>query len=403
MMRPLRAPIFRAILVGAAIGATSAVAAYRLLPRRAPADRPPGEGQVEAPVPVGDAGAGDAGRDASAPDSGPPPPEGDERAATLAEQREALYRTMAVQLELPDAAISQVRTIFEGSELLGQGNPAVTVHPMTRTECRAIRAAAGLGHTHLDPICGARNMVPIFDPAAGETASQARVCVDQFEFPSIPCEYPVVYPTSREAADLCAAVGKRICDAHEWEGACAGALHSPAVEYSFRGERGSMREYHNGPREIRWAYGPKKDHRKCATASRKSDGCAGGGWRTCGSNTFPAGAFPGCVSPLGVYDQHGNVAEHMNLPIAATELSSAGGSGHTEMKGSWFIFAELEAHPDDCRWRAPDWHPSRLMADGSHRNYHLGFRCCKNTIPAPGAPAPTPAAPPSAAPTPAAP
>ena len=30
---------------------------------------------------------------------------------------------------------------------------------------------------------------------------------------------------------LCAAVGKRICDAHEWEGACAGALRPPEVEY----------------------------------------------------------------------------------------------------------------------------------------------------------------------------
>ena len=373
-MRLFRAPILGAILVGSAIGVTLAVTAHRILPQPTPADRPPVEGQVESPIP-GDAGEGDAGEgDAHA---GPPPAQDDERAETLEQQREALFRTMAAQLELSDAAMAQVRAIFQGSELLGQGNPAVTGHPMTRTNCRAIRAAAGLGHTHLDPICGARNMVPLFDPAAGQGASQAGACIDQFEFPGIPCEYPVVYPTSREAAELCAAVGKRICDAHEWEGACAGALHAPDVEYSWKGNRGTMRVYHNGPREIRWSYGKKKDHRKCATRSRKSDRCAGGGWHTCGSNTFPAGAFPGCVSPLGVYDQHGNVAEHMNLPTAPAELASAGGSGFTEMKGSWFIFAQVEAHPDDCRWRAPDWHPSRLMAPGSHRNYHLGFRCCK--------------------------
>ena len=40
------------------------------------------------------------------------------------------------------------------------------------------------------------------------------------------------------------------------------------------------------------------------------------------------------------------------------------------------IFVREEAHDDDCRWRAKDWHPSALMDVESHRNYHLGFRCC---------------------------
>ncbi len=50
------------------------------------------------------------------------------------------------------------------------------------------------------------------------------VCIDQYEFPDIPCEYPVVYPSAKQASELCHAVGKRLCDAHEWEGACAGEL-----------------------------------------------------------------------------------------------------------------------------------------------------------------------------------
>jgi hypothetical protein len=49
------------------------------------------------------------------------------------------------------------------------------------------------------------------------------------------------------------------------------------------------------------------------------------------------------------------------------------------MKGSWFIFDTYRAHPDWCRWRAPFWHGSRVMDPQSHRNYHLGFRCCKDT------------------------
>jgi hypothetical protein len=48
------------------------------------------------------------------------------------------------------------------------------------------------------------------------------------------------------------------------------------------------------------------------------------------------------------------------------------------MKGSWFIFLRETAHLDDCRWRAPDWHVTGVADRNSHRNYHLGFRCCRD-------------------------
>ena len=65
----------------------------------------------------------------------------------------------------------------------------------------------------------------------------------------------------------------------------------------------------------------------------------------------------------------------MNLPLRKQDLGSNGGAGETEMKGSWFIFDRYEAHIDDCRWRAPDWHSNEGK---NHSNYHLGFRCCKD-------------------------
>jgi hypothetical protein len=291
-----------------------------------------------------------------------------------------MFHDMEAELDLTPEQLAAVRAIIEGSAFIGQGNPAVTRHGMKRSECRKIRAEAGL-KKEPHPPCRT-NMVPVYDPGAGETAADARLCIDQFEFPDVACAYPVVYPTAREAAELCEVEGKRLCDAHEWEGACAGALHSPDVEYAFGKPRPLATWLHNKTREVRWAYGTKKDHTLCGTGTEKTAGCMGGGWNQCGSNTYPAGSFPACVSPFGVYDQHGNAAEHMSLPLAPGELGSAGGSGATEMKGSWFVFQRLEAHEDDCRWRAKDWHPSKVMDEESHRNYHLGFRCCADVQPA---------------------
>jgi hypothetical protein len=297
--------------------------------------------------------------------------------ATLAEQRETLFRRMKAYFGTTPEGMGEVQKIFEGSSIAGQGNPALSQHPMTRAECFKIRKAAGLTWSDSE-VCGARNMAPLYDPKAGQKPENASACIDQYEFPNMPCEYPVVHVTTREAALLCQAVGKRLCDAHEWEGSCAGQLRDPKDEYAFGRSRRDMKSIHNFNREILWAYGPTKNHALCGTGSFKSKECEGGGYKQCGSNTYPAGAFPKCVSPFGVFDLHGNAAEHMNLPMTPDELASKGGSGESEMKGSWFIFATYEAHDDDCHWRAPDWHGTKVMAINSHSNYHLGFRCCKN-------------------------
>jgi hypothetical protein len=118
----------------------------------------------------------------------------------------------------------------------------------------------------------------------------------------------------------------------------------------------------------------------CATGSSKSPSCNGGSWSGCGSNTYPAGSFAQCQSPLGVFDIDGNAAEHMNLPLAEDQMASRGSTtlGVTEMKGSWFIWDTIRAHEHWARWRAPYWHGTRVLSTGSHSNYHLGFRCFRD-------------------------
>jgi len=309
-------------------------------------------------------------------------------ASPLQEQNQLLFQQLQEVHGLSDQQMATIRGIFAQSAVLGQGNPAIVQHPMTPEQCRARleQQSVDYGSSESERICGARYMAPLYDPAS-ESPEDAKACIDQFEFPDIPCTYPVVWVRAREAAELCSAMGKRLCDAHEWEGACAGRLEPP--DYRFDLAAGAspnaaverMRKAHNQAHaaDKAWSYGPAYRAGVCAAASRKSPTCDGGGWTKCGSNTYPTGAFPDCHSALGVYDINGNAAEHMNLPLAPDQMASRGSQelGYTEMKGSWFIFDSYRAHEDWCRWRAPYWHGSRVMDLKSHENYHLGFRCCK--------------------------
>ena len=321
-------------------------------------------------------------------DQVPQPDDAGAGAESLKAQNEALLAELQRVNGLSDSQMAAVRAIFAASPYIGPGNPAITHHPATRRQCedRLRQLSINYENPRYERICGAKYMAPLYDPTK-EAAEDAKVCIDQFEFPDIPCEYPVVWVRAREAAEICSAMGKRICDADEWESACAGRLTPP--DYRFDLARGvspeeaihRMRIAHNQAHspDKTWSYGPEYRKGVCGTGSYKTPGCPGGGWTQCGSNTYPDGFFPDCHSPLDVYDINGNAAEHMNLPLNKDQMASRGSSqlGYTEMKGSWFIFDTYRAHEDWCRWRAPFWHGSRVMSPDSHYNYHLGFRCCK--------------------------
>ena len=311
---------------------------------------------------------------------------------SLKQQNEILLQQLQHVHGLSDDQVNAIRRIFAQSGYIGQGNPAITQHPVTPQECQAKLDRLGVRYenSQFEKICGGKYMAPLYNPAT-ERPEDAKDCIDQFEFPDIPCVYPVVWVKAREAAEICWAMGKRLCDAHEWEGACAGSLEAP--DYRFDLAKGvspgeairRMRLAHNQAYSSTksWSYGSTYQTGICATSSKKTPGCPGGSWTQCGSNTFPAGDFPACHSSSQVYDLNGNAAEHMNLPINQGQMSSRGSRelGYTEMKGSWFVFDTIRAHDDWCRWRAPFWHGTRVMDEHSHANYHLGFRCCKTLKP----------------------
>ncbi len=309
---------------------------------------------------------------------------------SLSEQNARLFTELQAVHSLDDGQMQRIRAIFQRSGYAGQGNPAISKHPDTPENCRTRAAQRGeSSNAQFEKICGGRYMAPLYDPHSA-VPEAATACIDQFEFPNIPCAYPVVWVKAREAAEICEAEGKRLCDAHEWEGACAGELQPPDYRFDLAQGRSAenaiaaMRSYHNSRQDPfkTWSYGPRYERGVCAAGSAKSVGCNGGQWSACGSNTYPAGDFPACRSALGVFDLNGNAAEHMNLPLAPDQMSSTGSTqlGYTEMKGSWFIFDTYRAHEDWCRWRAPFWHGTRVRDPHSHANYHLGFRCCKTLL-----------------------
>lgn len=296
----------------------------------------------------------------------------------LREQRDHLYGALTSRLNVDPKTIDIIANIIESSPYAGTGNPQASVHPMSNSQCEARRATANFPSDDA-ALCGAPNMVAIFDTKT-EDVARTRLCIDQYEFPNIPCEYPLVWVRSNEALAICLALGKRLCDAHEWEGACAGGILPVNSEYTFNVSRDESTQQHNLQRVRSWlgSLTPLLD--VCATMAAKNPNCWDVTWEQCGSNTYPAGSFPNCVSPFGAYDMLGNVAEHMNLPLRPEQLISGGGLGETEMKGSWFAYDGLVPHPDDCRWRAPAWHETPVDSPNSHRNYQLGFRCCRDVL-----------------------
>ena len=175
-------------------------------------------------------------------------------------------------------------------------------------------------------------MAPLYDPAR-EKPQDARACIDQFEFPDIPCAYPVVWVRAREAALLCEAVGKRLCDAHEWEGACAGSLEAPDYRFDLaQGPRPGLRRRVDARRpqprprgeqvlELR----PRLPEGRLRGVEPEDPGLRRRRMGPLRIEHLPRRLLPRrATARSGVYDLNGNAAEHMNLPLDESQMASRG-------------------------------------------------------------------------------
>jgi hypothetical protein len=275
-------------------------------------------------------------------DDGPEPP--DPKTIDV----EELIKLIPIDVRNEESLAAARRWLGGGVSHTSQGNPAIGSHAISRAQCRAGLKGMILQTPLQHAVCGRKWEVPIH---TGEPR-KAAVCIDTFEYPNRPCVLPFVFSHSIMARRLCALSGKRLCKQEEWNTACEA---DP-----------------NGGAPRKYAYGDTLDLKICHTGREKSPRCDVDKalWKSCPTETEPAGSFPKCRSRLGVFDQHGNVAEAM------TRME--GSINYVQLKGSAFFY-DGEMYADHCRYD-PRWHVDPAE-ESFHTNYHLGFRCCRDVVP----------------------
>ncbi len=132
--------------------------------------------------------------------------------------------------------------------------------------------------------CG-QNMMPF--PLEGR-----EICMDKYEWPNREGELPTAFVNQAEAADSCAAEGKRLCSLEEWQSVC------------------------RGPETYRYPYGRHYNQNHCPAKERGAS---------------RSGRFPACRSYYGTYDMTGNVWEWTDTPAEEREgfFMVAGGNWTT--------------------------------------------------------------------------
>jgi formylglycine-generating enzyme required for sulfatase activity len=161
--------------------------------------------------------------------------------------------------------------------------------------------------------------------------------------------YPQAYISGAQAAQACAASGKRLCAPVEWRAACM------------------------GPRRQTFGYGSERIAGRCNDEGQGRSPMlrlfpqAATSWNAWGTtemndprlnqleNTLaPTGSHPGCTNDYGVFDMVGNLHEWTNDP-------------HGTFQGGYYLDTHLNG--DGCSYRT-------VAHAMTYHDYSTGFRCC---------------------------
>jgi formylglycine-generating enzyme required for sulfatase activity len=174
---------------------------------------------------------------------------------------------------------------------------------------------------------------------------ERRFCIDGLEYPNIEGVLPAMMVSFDDARRACAleGKGKRLCTVEEWEFACEGTQMWP---YPYGTER--------DPAACNADRAPiAPDFSLLSSPRTMAEGIAKIDERA------PSGSSPRCISPFGVRDMTGNVAEWVENPSAAFEDKPI-----AALKGGSFQRSRARCRP----LVTPPSEPVPLLG--------VGFRCC---------------------------
>ena len=207
----------------------------------------------------------------------------------------------------------------------------------------------------IEPPLPAGGMARLVLPTTSQTYE-----IDAYEYPNAKNERP--QPASLfQAASLCAAEGKRLCNPSEWRAAC---------------QAGQMRSFSStddlAAYDSRDHFGVRFCNVPGSVFSQFSNDPA--------TQLAPSGSFPNCGSATGVFDLTGNIEEwvaaiddagDLEVYIAASSVSSSGTCDEVLLFGT---LSSGGRDPYDLEVL------TEIIVDSLFQNYEhpiLGFRCCR--------------------------
>ena len=210
-------------------------------------------------------------------------------------------------------------------------------------------------HVPVEPSLPTGGMVSLILPTTGQAYE-----IDAYEYPNARGEQP--QPASLfQAASLCAAEGKRLCNPNEWRTACQ------ADQMRSFSSTDNLAAY-----DSRDHFGVRFCNVPGSIFSQFSSDPA--------EQLAPSGSFPNCGSETGVFDLTGNIEEwvvaiddagDLEVYIAASSISSNGSCDDVLLFGT---LSSGGRNPYDLEILA------EIIVDSFFQNYEqplLGFRCCR--------------------------
>lgn len=229
-------------------------------------------------------------------------------------------------------------------------------------EPRTLRAGTEADSGDPDPRLDTSDTSQADGPCPPEMALAGSVCVDRWEAFLVdhsPYEVPESgvataasgavpqgYISGTVAAAACAAAGKRLCTLDEWMRACGGPDGTvyPYGDTYDPDACNTSRATH--PVDDYWGDDPDRwdsEHMNDPGINQQED------------TVDPSGSNPGCVTPEGIYDLHGNLHEWIDDPAGT-------------FKGGFYADASLNGV--GCSY-------TTTAHSVDYHDYSTGFRCCR--------------------------